>query len=625
MSKFVSLLLGLFSALSFSCTFLGSGWLLLSKPVVGVITFLLSLAVLIAIVRFGLPQFARNAPSRGAAALSTLAAAAGVNLFIFLIQAGVARSADIPLNWLGMASISGAVVALTLWGYKQYLEYSKSSLLKEYEASVTEAKRLAELDAPKDAEDKFKEALLLVENCFGSLHLRTAQSALDLAHFYFAQEQRAKAAAMHRRALRTLEEVLEADDLRVSSALMEWVNTDDNLEPEAAIGHLRKALLILERKLDPYAPAVAMAYDRIGQFLVLQNQLTEAENSFRRAYSILRKSSSEVARDHYRIGLRLAKCYAEMARTQEAKEILLELEELHSAQRPAGQLEGLLTQISVYQALHEGEVAQEKAWQALQLLQKELGPENKSFKTIWENCLKRLSTPYGDPESEKVLNAVFAGDSFQIRQLLGAHPDWLQTRDATGWTFLQWACFFGHERLVEAFMGMGASIDEVNDEWPPFHIACRWSHRRLVSSLAAKLTTVEQVTREGWHALHRCAENGDDRTLEVLAAQELSLEAVNSRGETPLSLACRRGHYRFVVAKVARGGNVNYVNPQSGRTPLHEAAYVGHRAIAECLLLNGAKAEVKDRAGFTPMELAVQAENEALVAQLRPYTKGLSA
>jgi len=314
-----------------------------------------------------------------------------------------------------------------------------------------------------------------------------------------------------------------------------------------------------------------------------------------------------------------------MARNRDALQIMDELKSLHGNQRPQGQLDGLITQMSIYDALNEAESAQEIAWQALQLLQRELGPENERFKSIWENCLDRLSQPFGNPDSKAVLNAVFNGDSFQIRQLLQANPDWLQQKDASGWNFLQWACFFGHERLVETFLSLGASLDTVEDEWPPFHIACRWSHRRMVSVLATKVASVEQIAKEGWHALHRCAQNGDDRTLDVLAAKELTFDATNSRGDTPLLLACRRGHYRFVVSMVARGANINLANPQSGRTPLHEAAYVGHRAIAECLLLNGADVNARDRAGMTPMELAIQGDKEALVLQLQGYTKGLKA
>jgi len=612
-------------SISASIVLLGTGKLLSLNPIGGILTTLFALVLVAVIVRFSLPGFARTAKSKGDAVLLALAAGSVANYFVFLIQVGIAKSADAEPTWIPTALALGCGLALFPIAYREYLAYSKAQVLRHHEAAVTEARRLAELDAPKDAEDKLKESLLQVESTFGGFHLTSSQAAMDLATFYIAQEQRGKAAAMFRRVLRILEKLLGPDDLRVSSALMEWVNVDDHLEPGEAISYLRKALLNLEKQLGAYSPAVAMAYDRIGQFQMLLEQPADAENSFRRAFTILKDAKSDVSRDHYRVGLRLAKCYSHMARNRDALQIMDELKSLHGNQRPQGQLDGLITQMSIYDALNEAESAQEIAWQALQLLQRELGPENERFKSIWENCLDRLSQPFGNPDSKAVLNAVFNGDSFQIRQLLQANPDWLQQKDASGWNFLQWACFFGHERLVETFLSLGASLDTVEDEWPPFHIACRWSHRRMVSVLATKVASVEQIAKEGWHALHRCAQNGDDRTLDVLAAKELTFDATNSRGDTPLLLACRRGHYRFVVSMVARGANINLANPQSGRTPLHEAAYVGHRAIAECLLLNGADVNARDRAGMTPMELAIQGDKEALVLQLQGYTKGLKA
>jgi ankyrin repeat protein len=47
---------------------------------------------------------------------------------------------------------------------------------------------------------------------------------------------------------------------------------------------------------------------------------------------------------------------------------------------------------------------------------------------------------------------------------------------------------------------------------------------------------------------------------------------------------------------------------RAGNTPLHVAAYGGHALIVEQLLARGANRTLRNQAGFTPAELASEAE-----------------
>ena len=56
-----------------------------------------------------------------------------------------------------------------------------------------------------------------------------------------------------------------------------------------------------------------------------------------------------------------------------------------------------------------------------------------------------------------------------------------------------------------------------------------------------------------------------------------------------------------------------------GRTPLHYAAYDGHKEIVERLIANGADIKAKDKGGFTPLDLAVSEGKKETVALLSKH------
>lgn len=625
MNRALTLGLCLHCSISFFLLLLGVFRILPFNALMGIAGLLVAAALGGGIFVYALPAFARGGGRRDVVMCQAVSAAAVGNYVGFLVVAGLAKKFDVSPDWLPNALMVGGLLGLLPWVQWELILQRQAKEERNHLAAVLESKRLLELDAPKDAEDKLKESLLQAEVVFGGVHLHPAQAAIDLGRYYIETEQRQKAARMFRRALEIREKLLGEDDVRVSSTLMDWVNADDDLEPGQAVNQMRKALLILERQLGAYAPPVALAYERVGELQQRQNNLTEAENALRRSLSILKKAESQTNRDLFRVGLKLSRLYLELKKPKDAQETLTGLESSLSTQRGPMQLEFIMTQVSVLNDLNEHQASHDRAWEALQLLQRELGPSNSEFKSIWEGCLDRLTEPFHNAESKTVYSGIQSGESYAIKAALQANPDWLGKKDASGWTLLQWACFFGHERVVETLTALGASVDDVFDEWPPLHIACRWAHRRLINLLGTKVQTQNQTTKQGWHPLHRCAQNGDSRLMELLTSKDLEVDSVNDRGDTPLLLACRLGHYLMAVGLVARGADVNKANSLSGRSPLHEAAYIGHRAIAECLVHNGGKIDARDRAGLSPAELAAQAEKESVVKLLQSLAKGHKA
>jgi len=70
-----------------------------------------------------------------------------------------------------------------------------------------------------------------------------------------------------------------------------------------------------------------------------------------------------------------------------------------------------------------------------------------------------------------------------------------------------------------------------------------------------------------------------------------------------LSEAVKDGNFERVKSFITEGSDVNVSN-ENGLSPLHMAAYKGHKDIAELLILSGANVNAGDKRDTTPLHLA---------------------
>lgn len=115
---------------------------------------------------------------------------------------------------------------------------------------------------------------------------------------------------------------------------------------------------------------------------------------------------------------------------------------------------------------------------------------------------------------------------------------------------------------------------------------------------------------------------------EARAGEEDALGEVNRvRGEEKtvqrrltamLVPAARSGYYRVVEALLDRGGDPNVaMDAQTGQTPLHFAAAAGETAVARLLIRRGARLDVKDADGLTPVDAALKGKDPKLAAAMQ--------
>ena len=105
-------------------------------------------------------------------------------------------------------------------------------------------------------------------------------------------------------------------------------------------------------------------------------------------------------------------------------------------------------------------------------------------------------------------------------------------------------------------------------------------------------------------ALHRACKQGHYTTVKaLLAAENISVDPLDSRDWTPLCYAVDGGFLKIITLLLKHGANVNHTL-LNGDRPLHLAALRSHTAVCRELLNNGAVVDVSNHNGWTPLHIA---------------------
>jgi cytohesin len=94
------------------------------------------------------------------------------------------------------------------------------------------------------------------------------------------------------------------------------------------------------------------------------------------------------------------------------------------------------------------------------------------------------------------------------------------------------------------------------------------------------------------------------------------VDAQSPAGSTPLIEAAWWGHTAVAELCLQRGANPRHASESRGSTALHAAAIKGHADMVRLLLRQGADPEVKDSRGARPLDEALRYKHGAAVAAL---------
>lgn len=214
--------------------------------------------------------------------------------------------------------------------------------------------------------------------------------------------------------------------------------------------------------------------------------------------------------------------------------------------------------------------------------------------------------------------AAESGDTAAVKALLDIGMD-VDTETENGWTPLHFAARGGHTAVMMVLLAVGvdAGNETANGE-APLDFAVQEGHTDVIKYLFEKILVnasvhideIPELTLWNIAALKRHADMDalvKDGVVDALVKIGENPNAGNMKGMTLLHLAAWNGHATMFLALLKAGADMNVMIPVSGETPLETAKKRGHLAA----LINA-----KDKDGQTPLYLAMQREDSAVIAAL---------
>jgi len=184
------------------------------------------------------------------------------------------------------------------------------------------------------------------------------------------------------------------------------------------------------------------------------------------------------------------------------------------------------------------------------------------------------------------------GDLAEVRRLLDAGAA-VNARDGRGRNAVLAATQGGHEAVARALIERGADVnaqDDIQDS--AFLLAGASGHTEIVR-LALPSADFKRTNRYGGTALIPACHHGHVETVRVLLRSSIDVDHVNRLGWTALLEAVILGdggtaHTEIVRLLIERGARLNLAD-RDGVTPLQHAERRGQTAVARLLRTAGAK------------------------------------
>ncbi|HJQ25317.1 MAG TPA: sigma-70 family RNA polymerase sigma factor [Blastocatellia bacterium] len=216
-----------------------------------------------------------------------------------------------------------------------------------------------------------------------------------------------------------------------------------------------------------------------------------------------------------------------------------------------------------------------------------------------------------------LLKAARAGDAAAVKALLESDPRLLAARDPLGNTALILAVNSGHAEVAELLFAAGCEPDV-------FEAAAIGRTARVAELIECDASLLDSYSPEGFTPLMLAAHFGHAETVGFLIARGANVNAV-ARHEmrvTALHAALFGRQVETARRLVEAGADVNAQRggagwPRAGWTALHYAAGGGFVELIELLVARGARLNVRDAQGRTPLDVAAEEKQQAAEISLR--------
>jgi ankyrin repeat protein len=213
--------------------------------------------------------------------------------------------------------------------------------------------------------------------------------------------------------------------------------------------------------------------------------------------------------------------------------------------------------------------------------------------------------------SDELFDAIEAGDVGRVDAMLEDDPTLASSRDASGVSALMRARYRFDKALTE-------TVKRRVDILDVFEAAAFGDVDRLTELLGDEPSLVNDYSGDGFTALHLAAFFGRPDTVALLIERGAEVDAFG-RGwmtGTAMHSAVSRLHADVVRILLDAGAKPN-VRQSAGWTPLHAAAMNGDLTSVELLLASGADPTATNEEGRSVADLARESGDDATADRIR--------
>lgn len=225
--------------------------------------------------------------------------------------------------------------------------------------------------------------------------------------------------------------------------------------------------------------------------------------------------------------------------------------------------------------------------------------------------------------------AAIKGDADRVASLLRRNPSLASDLTYKGFTPLHWASLNGHANVVKLLLASGAQADARSRQGDtPLQLAARKGHTEVAEMLLDAAADIDLANDEDETPLMFAAESGGMDMVKLLLDHGAAISSIDSSGETALYHAASRD-WNALDLLLERGANPNVgsrralevaasesahetenllehgAKPDYGRdcqsTALQGASIWGQTAAVRLLLIHGARVNLPDYEGSTPL------------------------
>lgn len=248
----------------------------------------------------------------------------------------------------------------------------------------------------------------------------------------------------------------------------------------------------------------------------------------------------------------------------------------------------------------------------------------------------RILTEMSDTRGLRPLHIAVQHAAIEIVDLLLVAGANTEAEDKQGRTPLIHAIFASRQDSFDSLLRSGARIDHTDVMgMSALHWAARSGQVAMIANLLEKGAGRLDHDIPGYEPIHHAASGGHIPAVEALLIDGSELDrptksGENKCGESLLHIASLHNHLELARYLLKNGVQVNHwsdrapiwnVHPRakllgSSLTPLHYACCLGHFEMAVLLIDHKALVNAATEDGYTPLMMAVEAENTDLVALL---------